>query len=75
MIASIPITYQLDSPADIELAVYDALGRKLIVLDEGYRAAGEYEVEFAPSELASGVYYCVLELDGKSLRQRMILLS
>lgn len=68
------ITYQLGSSTGIELAVYDALGRKLVVLDKGYRTAGEYEVEFTHPGLPAGVYYCVLTLENEVLTRRMVLL-
>ena len=41
----------------LELKVYDDLGREVATLANEEKPAGNYEVEFNASELASGVYY------------------
>ena len=42
--------------SDVKLVVYDLLGREVAVLMNEKKAAGNYEVKFDASGLASGVY-------------------
>ena len=39
------------------IKVYDVLGNEIATLVDGYKTAGNYEVEFNPSQLPSGVYF------------------
>lgn len=55
------IQYELNAPQRIRLAVYDILGRRIAVLDEGFRAAQTHRVFFDASRLAAGMYFYRLE--------------
>ncbi|HYE95105.1 MAG TPA: M14 family zinc carboxypeptidase [Rubricoccaceae bacterium] len=72
--ARIPFT--LSATADVELAVYDALGRRVRVLAEGERPAGPHEAvwdgrDAAGRRLASGVYVVRLDAGGRTASQRV----
>ncbi|MBN1446955.1 MAG: choice-of-anchor D domain-containing protein, partial [Bacteroidetes bacterium] len=54
------LTYFLPSDADIDLRVYDALGREVARLVQGSRSAGIHSVVFDGSGLGSGSYFAVL---------------
>ena len=58
---STKISYYLPTVEVIRLVVYDALGRKVTVLQNGAQSAGWHEVIFDASDLASGIYFCRLE--------------
>lgn len=51
------ITYNLSQKSFISLIVYDALGRKVQILYEGFQNPGRYEIEFRANEFPSGVYF------------------
>lgn len=53
--------YQLAQPQEIRLAIYDVLGRRIAVVDEGYRSATTHRVFFDASDLPSGNYFYRLE--------------
>jgi len=59
----------------VRLSVYDLLGREVAVLVDGVRPAGEHQVRFNASTLASGVYLIRLETAGSSTIQRITLLK
>ena len=40
----------------VRLTVYDMLGREMVVLLDGLKAAGVYAVEWQPGDLPSGIY-------------------
>jgi hypothetical protein len=50
------IRFQLGETADVNLTVYDVLGRTVSVLANGPMAAGPHEVRFDAGALASGTY-------------------
>ncbi len=53
---STTISYELPHNAQVSLAVYDILGRKMAQLVAEIQQAGRYEVVFSGVEFASGVY-------------------
>ena len=72
------IPYDIARPADIQLRVFDILGREVAVLARGLHKVGSYAATLDGSKLPSGVYYCVLVVDGVQSRTqvaRMLLLK
>lgn len=59
---------------DVNLSVYDLLGRKVSVLVDEPRAAGTYEVRFDGTGLASGVYLYRIRSGAFVMTKTMILL-
>ncbi len=55
------IKFQLPKKSDISLIIYDILGSRIKVLQEGILEAGYYEKTFRPEGLASGVYICRMQ--------------
>jgi beta-N-acetylhexosaminidase len=75
------IRFQVSGVSDVDLRVYDVLGREVAVLVHEERSPGEYRVTWSPN-LASGVYLCRLEakaMDGSGAvsveTRKMILLK
>ncbi len=54
--SSATIEYELVHPTDVELKLFDLLGRSVAVLDSGSRGAGNHRVTVDTSGLPSGVY-------------------
>ena len=59
----------------VALKVYDVLGNKIRTLVNEEKPAGEYQVTFNGSGLASGVYVYRLKANGKIISKKMILLQ
>lgn len=55
------ITYRLDEQSSVRLTVYDLVGRRVAVLDEGRREAGYHDVSLDPDRFPVGVYVIRLE--------------
>lgn len=51
------ISYQIPFDSRVRVVVYDVLGREKQTLFEGQQRAGNYEVRFDASGIASGVYF------------------
>ncbi len=69
------IEFRLPQSSDIELSVFDVLGRKVATLVDGKRSAGEHSVQFDASGLSSGVYLYRLETTEVTKTRKMLLLK
>ena len=69
------IKFTIPSQETAHLAVYDTMGREVATLVNGYKAAGEYEVEFDASGLSSGVYFYRLTAGSYKQVRKMLLLK
>ncbi len=67
------IQYQLPEGSNVKVVVYDALGKQVAVLVNGYQNAGTYNTNFNASNLASGIYFCRMEA-GKYVKVNKMLL-
>ncbi|MFB3910336.1 MAG: FlgD immunoglobulin-like domain containing protein [Candidatus Eisenbacteria bacterium] len=74
------IRFRLGNPSEVDLAVYDASGRRVANLASGRLAAGEHLAHWdgqndAGHRVPAGVYFCRLQADGKTYNARMVLLK
>ncbi|MCG2760603.1 MAG: T9SS type A sorting domain-containing protein, partial [Candidatus Delongbacteria bacterium] len=69
------IRFALAKATNVKLSVYNVSGQKVAELANGLRQAGVHSVDFDGSRFNSGVYYYTLDVDGKSLTQKMILMK
>jgi hypothetical protein len=51
------IRYELPRSEEVELVIYNLLGRQIAVLEKGKKDAGYYKVEWKASNLPTGVYF------------------
>ncbi|MCZ7557292.1 MAG: T9SS type A sorting domain-containing protein [Bacteroidia bacterium] len=68
------IRYELERPSVIEVAVYTLLGRKLKILDSGFRDTGMHSIDVDAAEFGSGVYVYRLRTPFGALSRRMVVL-
>jgi hypothetical protein len=54
---STTIEFYLESPAHVNLTVFDILGRQVVTLLDENKSAGTYRAEFDASGLAGGLYF------------------
>jgi len=66
------ITFTLDHPSEIRIEVYNILGKRVRVLEQGFRAPGEHEVTFDAERLSAGIYFVKLTTGSHSQTQMMI---
>ena len=60
---------------NVQLTVYDILGRKITTLVNEEKSAGTYEVIFDASNLSSGIYFYTLNVNSFIQTKKMILLQ
>lgn len=73
------LSYSLDEPADMELAVYDVAGRRVALIERSSRGAGEYRrpwdgTDEAGRRLSSGVYFLRLKAGASEAVRKVVIL-
>lgn len=69
------IDYYLTENANVKLNVYDILGQKVMSLKNKFENKGYHSVKLNGSNLSSGVYIYNLNVNGRNLTKKMVLLK
>jgi hypothetical protein len=69
------IDFTIPKAGNVTLKIYDALGREVATLVNGYMTAQAYKVDFNGSNLSNGVYFYTLRTDNFSQTKKMVLLK
>jgi hypothetical protein len=69
------INYNLPQASNVKLTVYNTIGQSVKVLENGFKAAGNYSESFNASELPSGLYFYKIEAGQFSQTRKMMLLK
>lgn len=69
------ISYSIPSATQVTLIVFDVVGRQVSVLVNEYQNAGQHQVTFDASRLASGLYLYQLQSDSEIITRQMILVK
>ncbi len=72
---STTISYSIPQKSFVELKVYDLLGREILILVNGEKLAGKYEVQFDGKELSSGIYFYKLQSGSFFQTKKFVLLK
>ena len=56
------ITYHLSKSSNISLKILDITGKELETLVQEFQSAGNYQINWQPKELISGIYFYKLEI-------------
>jgi hypothetical protein len=72
---STSITYGLPHKSQVTLTVFNMLGQRVAVLDEGEREAGYYSIVFDGKRLASGMYLYRIQAGGFVQTRKLILMK
>lgn len=69
------IRYHLSVRGNVKLEVYNMAGIRIAELDKGVRSIGSHEVHFSAKNLASGIYFYRLNLDGHIETRKMLVIK
>jgi hypothetical protein len=72
---STTIRFTVRTQSDVDIAVYDVMGRKVVQLVDRRFAAGEHRVEFDASNLPSGHYLVRMIAGGQVYTRKITLLK
>ncbi|NGP87818.1 invasin domain 3-containing protein [Fodinibius halophilus] len=65
------IKYNTPVEGKVKLLIYDILGRRVKTLLNERRKAAYHELKWTPTQLASGVYICVMRAGGKQFTKKL----
>lgn len=65
------VEYALPKPKNVRLAMYDVLGRRVAVLENGRKDAGRHRVTLRSDRLSSGVYFGRLRAGTQTRTQKI----
>lgn len=65
------VEYTLPEQADVRVALYDVLGRRVVTLEEGRKQAGRHRIQLERTGLSSGVYFGRLEAGEQTRTQKI----
>jgi len=71
--ASSIITFELPYNSYVKLKIYNLMGKEVETLISGNRKAGLYKVEWSPTHIPSGIYFCRLEAGNYIGTKKLIL--
>ena len=70
------VSFTLESStSDLQLEVYDLLGRKVKLVYTGPAESGTHQVRLSAADLASGIYIYRLKLDEQTISRKMMILK
>jgi hypothetical protein len=67
------ISYRVTKNGFVSMKIVDMMGREVATLVNEQKSVGDYSIEWNPSELAGGIYYCKLQ-NGNYIRVNKMLL-
>ncbi len=73
--SSTTISYSLPTSGNIDLKVFDLQGREISTLDQGYRRAGNYQLNLDGKDLSSGTYFLRLHNEKSQTVRKMMLVK
>ena len=69
------ISFTISDNSDVNITIYDLLGRAVKVLENEKKQKGTYEVNFEADEFPSGPYFVVLKTDSNLLTHKILLIK
>jgi photosystem II stability/assembly factor-like uncharacterized protein len=69
------IDYSLPSSSNVRLIIFNSLGQNVRVLENGFKQAGNYSIDFNASDIPSGVYFYKLEAGQFSQVKKMMVIK
>ena len=72
---STTISYSLSDPAQTKITIHDLVGREISVLVDEFITAGNHQVTFNATGLASGIYVYRLATDQHTISRKLLVLK
>lgn len=69
------ISYSIPENGNVTLSVYDVLGNRVALLENGNRTAGSYSTSFDASKLTSGIYFYTIRSGNFTGTKKMLLMK
>ncbi|MCP4631728.1 MAG: T9SS type A sorting domain-containing protein [candidate division Zixibacteria bacterium] len=73
--AATTISYDLTNDGNVSISIYNLAGQKMETLVQGHMQAGEHNIIWDASSYSSGVYFCKMTVEDKTITTKMNLLK
>ncbi len=73
--SSTVIKFELPFDSNVEVSIFDILGRNVVDLVRGQHPKGSHSVVFHAEDYSSGIYFCVLKAGDNSAVKKIVLLK
>ncbi|MEJ5352527.1 MAG: T9SS type A sorting domain-containing protein [Melioribacteraceae bacterium] len=67
--------FKIPFSSHVKVLVYNSLGEKICTLIDEFKNRGTHTIRFDGNSLPSGIYFCNLNVNGKSITKQFILLK
>ncbi|MBK9331364.1 MAG: SBBP repeat-containing protein [Ignavibacteria bacterium] len=68
------IEYEMPEDAFLSINIVDSKGKLILAVLNEYKKSGKYSIDFVAKNLASGVYYCVMEANKLFIKSKKLIL-
>ncbi len=72
---STTIKYSVPRLSVVQIKIYDLVGREIKTLISEEKQAGNYEIKYNASDIASGIYFCKMITNGFNQTKKIILIK
>ncbi|UCG31075.1 MAG: T9SS type A sorting domain-containing protein [candidate division WOR-3 bacterium] len=69
------VRYEIPSETHVRIAIYNAVGQRVVTLVDAAQEAGSYSVSWEGTNLPNGIYICTMETDGHTETQKILLMK
>ena len=69
------LTYEVEKAGDLKVVVHNVIGQQVAELYNGYQSYGSHSLTWDATNMASGVYYISLELNGQLENSKVMLIK
>ena len=69
---TVKLMLKLEKSSDITVSVVNLMGQRVNIINMGTLNAGNNPISLDVSNLPSGIYYCVVQVNGEKTTQKMI---
>ena len=69
------ISYSIPEASSVKMTIYNTIGQVVRTMNQGYKEAGSYTMEFNGSDLNSGIYFYKLEAGKNNQIRKMIMIK
>jgi hypothetical protein len=73
IVSSAQLKYQVEESSNVSIKLFSTQGKEIANLFDGYKNAGDYELEINRANLEAGVYLVILHCGNKKETQKLII--
>ncbi len=66
------IQFTIDNYADVNITLFDILGKKVMDIHSGQLLGGSHNIEFNSNELINGIYFVRLSIDNQTVTKKVL---